>query len=126
MHEFAVLAVSIEDRSAVPVRMLDLIDTLGTRYGRAADRPDALVDAALERGDDTVDLEYEVPTHVLDAADALERMMAEADEFCQQEQMLTLARSDVQKRFAAWYLNEFRRQIAGQPPQPWDGPLDDA
>jgi hypothetical protein len=125
MHEFAVLAVSLEDRSSVPSRMLDLIDALGTRYGRAADRPDSAVDEAIGRGDDSVDLAYEVPAHVVDAADALERMMDEADEFCQQEQMLTLARSDVQKRFARWYLDEFRRQVAGEPPQPWDGPYDD-
>jgi hypothetical protein len=28
------------------------------------------------------------------------------------------------KDFARWYLDEFRRQIAGEPPQPWAGPLD--
>ncbi|HET6817955.1 MAG TPA: hypothetical protein VFH66_12090 [Mycobacteriales bacterium] len=125
MHEFAVLAVSLENRESVPARMLEMIDTLGTRYGRASDRPDALVDEAIARGDDTIDLTYQVPAHVVDAADALERMMAEADEFCRSEQMLTLSRSDVQKRFAKWYLEEFRRQVAGQPPQPWDGPIDE-
>ena len=125
MHEFAVLAVSLEDRSSVPVRMLEMIDVLGTRYGRAADRPDTLVDEAIARGDEKVDLTYQVPAHVVEAADALERMMNEADQFCEQEQMLTLARSEVQKRVAQWYLDEFRRQIAGEPPRPWDGPYDD-
>src|SRR3954453_19767583 len=61
MHEFAVLAVSLEDRSSVPARMLDLIDPLGTRYGRAADRPDAAVDEALSRGEQSVDLTDQVP-----------------------------------------------------------------
>ena len=125
MHEFAVLAVALEDRDSVPVRMLEMIDTLGTRYGRAADRPDALVDEAIAQGADVIDLTYQVPAHVIDAADALERMMDEADEFCRDEQMLTLSRSEVQRRFAKWYLEEFRRQVAGQPPQPWDGPLDE-
>jgi hypothetical protein len=125
MHEFAVLAVSLEDRASVPARMLAMIDMLGTRYGRAADRPDTLVDEAIARGDDTIDLTYQVPAHVVDAADALERMMDEADEFCRNEQMLTLGRSEVQKRFAKWYLEEFRRQVAGESPQPWDGPYDD-
>src|SRR3954449_2512066 len=50
MHEFAVLAVALEDRSSVPARMLELIDTLGTRYGRAADRPDSAADEATARG----------------------------------------------------------------------------
>jgi hypothetical protein len=125
MHEFAVLAVSLEDRSSVPARMLDLIDTLGTRYGQAADRPDSLVDEAIASGKDSVDITYLVPAHVVSAADALERIMDEADEFCRSEQMLALGRSDVQKRFAAWYLQEFRRQVAGEPAQPWDGPYDD-
>ena len=125
MHEFAMLAVSLEERESVPARMLDMIDTLGTRYGRAADRPDALVDAAIARGDDRIDLTYQVPSHVVDAADALERIMDEADEFCRNEQMLTLGRSEVQKRFAKWYLEEFRRQVAGEPPRPWDGPYDE-
>jgi len=126
MHEFAVLAVSLEDRSSVPARMLDLIDTLGTQYGRAADRPDAALDEALARGEQSVDLTYEVPAHVVEAADALEHMMNEADQFCRQEQMLALARSEVQHRFAQWYLDEFRRQVAGEPPRPWDGPYDDS
>jgi len=125
MHEFAVLAVSLEDRSSVPVRMLEMIDVLGTRYGRAADRPDSLVDEAIARGDEKVDLTYQVPAHVVDAAAALERMMDEADEFCRDEQMLTLGRSELQKRFAKWYLAEFRRQVAGEPPRPWDGPFEE-
>jgi hypothetical protein len=26
--------------------------------------------------------------------------------------------------FSHWYLDEFRRQVKGEPPRPWDGPLD--
>ena len=50
--------------------------------------------------------------------------MDEADEYCRAEQMLTLERTQVMRDFAAWYLNEFRRQIAGEQPKRWDGPLD--
>jgi hypothetical protein len=125
MHEFAVLAVSEdEQRADVPQRMVALIDALGSKYAGTADRPDAEVDAALERGDATVDLTYYVSAHVVEAADRLDELMREADEFCRREQMLTLARSDVVRRFSEWYLDEFRRQIAGEPPRPWDGPLD--
>jgi hypothetical protein len=125
MHEFAVLAVSLENRDSVPARMLEMIDTLGTRYGRAADRPDSLVDEAIARGEDVIDLTYQVPAHVVEAADALEQMMDEADDFCRNEQMLTLGRSDVQKRFAKWYLEEFRRQVNGEEPRAWNGPMDE-
>jgi hypothetical protein len=125
MREFAMLAL---DESAssdhVPARMLELIDILGRRYGAASERPDAEVDAALARGESTIDLVYHVPDHVAGAAAKLESLMAEADEFCRQRQMLALARPTLQEAFAQWYLDEFKRQIAGAAPRAWDGPLE--
>jgi len=125
MREFAMLALDEGLGSHhVPARMLELIDILGRRYGAASERPDAEVDAALARGDISIDLVYHVPDHVTDAAAQLEALMAEADEFCRQQQLLALARPTLQVDFARWYLDEFRRQIAGEPPHPWDGPLE--
>ena len=65
-----------------------------------------------------------MPDHVAEAAEQLEELMRETDEFCRQQQMLTLARPELYVRFAEWYLDQFRSQIAGEPPQPWDGPLE--
>ena len=124
MHEFAVLAVADDLSDDFPQRMLDLIDTLGRRYGSAGEPRNAQVDAAMARGEDTIDLTYEVPDHAVEAADNLAALMAEADEFCLREQMLTMQRSAVIREFSAWYLEEFRRQINGEPPRPWNGPLD--
>lgn len=125
MREFAMLALDENLSSGhVPARMLELIDVLGRRYAAAAARPDAEVDAALERGEKTIDLVYHVPAHVTHAAEQLHELMNEADEFCRQQQMLTLARPPVQAEFGQWYLDEFRRQINGEPPRPWDGPLE--
>jgi hypothetical protein len=124
MHEFAVLAVALEDRESVPSRMLALIDTLGTKYAGSSDRPDAEIDAALARGDDGVDLVFHVPEHVLEAADRLQALMDEADRFCRAEQMLTLERTAAMQEFAVWYLDEFRHQIAGEQPRAWTGPMD--
>jgi hypothetical protein len=123
MHEFAMLAVAEDLTDDLPQRMLDLIDTLGRQYAETSDAPNAEVDAAIGRGDTFVDLTYEVAEHVVEAADNLETLMAEADDFCRREQMLTLQRSDAVRNFSTWYLSEFRRQVAGEPPQPWDGPL---
>jgi hypothetical protein len=124
IREFTMLAVSEQDeRADVPQRLVQLIETLGARYGSVGSRPDALVDEALSRGESTVDLTYHVPNHLLDAADRLEALMDEADEFCRTEQMLALPRPELIVRFSHWYLDEFRRQINGEPPQPWAGPL---
>jgi hypothetical protein len=124
MHEFAMLAVAEDLTDDLPQRMLDLIDTLGRQYAETSDAPNAEVDAAMARGEATVDLTYEVAEHVVEAADILEALMAEADVFCQREQMLTLQRSELVRRFSSWYLDEFRRQIHGEPPRPWEGPLE--
>jgi hypothetical protein len=125
MREFAVMALD-ESASAeqVPARLLELVDVLGRRYGAASERPDAEVDAAIERGETTIDLVYHVPAHAIDAADQLEALMGEADEFCRTEQLLVLARPPLVREFATWYLDQFRTQIAGGEPVPWTGPLD--
>lgn len=125
MREFALLALGTPSgRPEIPGRLLELIETLGVRYGHAAPRPDELVDEAAARGQDTVDLTYSVPAHLVESADRLESLMREADEFCRSEHLLTLARTDVMVEFADWYLEEFRRQVAGQPPRAWEGSLD--
>ena len=125
MREFAMMAL---DESAAddhaPKRLLELVDILGRRYGAASARPDAEIDAALDRGEATIDVIYHVPSHVAEAAGQLDALMAEVDEFCRDQQLLALARPELYVRFAQWYLDEFRRQIAGEPAQPWDGPLE--
>ena len=124
MREFAVLALDETEATAhVPARMLELVDVLGRRYGARTARPDAEIDDAIESGRDTIDVVYHVPSHVAEAAEVLEHLMSEADEFCRDRQMLALARSPLQVEFARWYLDEFKRQIAGEEPRPWPGPL---
>jgi hypothetical protein len=125
MREFAMLALSEgTDAEHTPKRLLELVDVLGRRYAAAAARPDAEVDDAIARGEQTIDLVYHVPDHVATAADELAALMDEADEFCRDRQLLALARPPLVVEFSRWYLNEFRHQIAGQPAQPWAGPLD--
>ncbi|SDD81337.1 Histidine kinase-like ATPase domain-containing protein [Nocardioides lianchengensis] len=46
-------------------------------------------------------------------------MLDLADEFCRQERLLSLARTDEQRRFQQWYLGEFVRQGRGEPPLAW-------
>lgn len=125
MREFAMMAL---DESSVahhaPGRLMELVDILGRRYGAATARPDAEIDDALERGELTIDVVYHVPDHVAEAAGALESLMAEVDEFCRDQQLLALARPPLYVRFAQWYLDEFRRQISGEAPRPWEGPLE--
>lgn len=122
LRELSLLALS--DQHDPSQRFAELTELLGGRYGAAQERPDALVDQAARDGVATLDLVYDVPASVVADADRVEALMAEADELCRAERLLTLPRTPLQRRFASWYLDELRRQVGGQQPQPWDGPLD--
>ena len=125
MREFAMLALDEGlHTDHAPARLTELVDILGRKYGAASARPDAEIDDALERGATTIDLVYHVPDHLAEAAGQLESLMRETDEFCRQQQLLALERPDLVVRFSEWYLDQFRSQIAGEPPRAWDGPLE--
>ncbi len=124
LREFSLLALSDEpQRADLPARFLELIEVLGVRYGGAADRPDRAIEEAAARGLSTVDLPYTVPAAVVEAAAELEHWLAMADEFCAAERLLTLPRGPELRQLASWYFEEFRRQVGGAAPRPWDGPL---
>jgi hypothetical protein len=126
MREFALLALRPpRDRPGhtVPTSLLDLIETLGVRYARVGDRADAHREDAVERGDTSMDLAYVVPRSVGSAMRELHDLMEQADMFCRDEQVLTLAATPLEREFRLWFLAEFTSQADGQPPRPWRGPL---
>jgi hypothetical protein len=126
LREFTLLSLQPRaelDQRDTPGRLLDLMTRL-TSFSATRDRPDREIDEAAAAGARYVDLAYQVPVSAAAAARELARLMDEADEFCRQEQLLTLERTPVEREFAHWYCGEFERQVAGQPPQPWTGPAD--
>ena len=123
LRECALLAAEGGCCPGIPVRFQELVMTLGVRYGAARPRPDAVIEEAQEHGRDCIDVTYRVPPEVVSAAAELERLMDEADELCVAGLLLTLPRSALELQFSRWYLTQIRRQVAGEPPQPWDGPL---
>jgi hypothetical protein len=125
MREFALLALADDrHRSQLPTRLVELTEILGVKYGRASARPSEEIEAAIADGKDRIDITYRVPADIVEASAALDALMTEADAYCESEDLLTLKRDDVVASFTEWYLEEFRRQIAGEPPIPWSGPLD--
>ena len=126
VREFALLAIR-PPRSRpgheVPVRLLELIQTLGREYAGVRERADATRDAAAARGDLTVDLTYRLPPSAARAIEHLHQLTDDADRFCRDEQLLTLAASPLEQRFRHWYLEQFTAQLGGAPPTPWEGPL---
>lgn len=120
-REFQLLAARPEGGShTVPKRLLDLVDELTGRFAGFSAGQEEQRDAALDRGETRLDLTYELPVGAAVAARQLAEMLDEADEFCRQGDLLTLATPPDGLRFRRWYLAEFERQVAGEPPVAWD------
>ena len=117
LREFALIREEGADH--VPARLLALIEELRSRFGSFSEGPRQAMQEAWERGEQTIDLSYEVPAGVAAAARQLGALLDEADEFCRTGDLLTLATQPQGVAFRHWYLDEFQRQIDGQPPRPW-------
>ncbi|WP_459981543.1 ATP-binding protein [Nocardioides sp. AN3] len=72
-------------------------------------------------GTGTADLTVRMPRS---AAPTLRRFLGLldlADEFCRQERLLALARTEEQRAFQTWFLGEYVRQAEGRAPLSWPG-----
>jgi hypothetical protein len=119
-REFALLRMEDDVAESIPNRLLEVSEQLSTRYGGFTSSPNEERDRALRRGDDSVDLVYNVPVSVRDACVQLETLLEEADEFCRAgEHLLTLAAAPEVISFRRWFLREFVRQINGEDPTSW-------
>ena len=123
MREFRLMALGRDGGTAthdVPVRLQAMVDALTRRYAAELSEPDRVRAAAAARGQATVDLVYPVTD---DDGEQVVRgwqaMLAEVDEWCRTEDLLTLQRTPEQVAFQDWVCQEFVRQLRGEPPRPW-------
>lgn len=105
-----------------PARLVELVDALVVEHAAARSRRDQAIDAALERGEETVDLAEHVPADIADVVATLSGLLEECDRFCEQGQLMTLPRTPLVRRLTEWYLTQYRDQVQGRPPVRWDGP----
>jgi hypothetical protein len=120
VREFALIVHgAIDEDARVPKRLLELAAESERRYSGLNPHAEDVVDAALARGDDYVDLELQVPeTFKQETIDAVP-LLLEVEEYCRTGQLLSLVTPDDLRIFWEWYLLEFVRQIEGQAPVPW-------
>jgi hypothetical protein len=100
-------------------QLLGLIEELNDRFSRFTESPQAELQAALDRGDATVNLTYHVPAAAGEGADDLRALLAQADEYCRHGDLLTVAPPPEAVRLRNWFLEEFVVQIDGREPTPW-------
>jgi hypothetical protein len=124
MREMALIAFGDEaDQDHVPSRLTALAMELEQYRGVGA-ATDEMRDAAIERGDATMDLVYRLPPAVGPACRRLNELLDAAEEYCRAENLLTLAATDTGLSLRRWYLIEVANQIDGLAPQRWSGPLE--
>jgi hypothetical protein len=127
MREFALLKIGTEAGTTrqVPERLLDLVADLRARYAGASASQALELEDAVEGGERTHDFTYQVPDGIGEACERLSELLDEADAYCAQgTALMTLVSPPDQREFRAWYLGEFVRQSAGEPPRPWAGSTD--
>jgi hypothetical protein len=111
--------IAKDDQQAAPARLLALVERLNARSGDLADAAEARLEDASKRGEDFVDLVYRVPPAARAACEELNAMLDEADNFCRQGELLTLATPPDQVAFRRWFMGEFISQLANGAPTPW-------
>ena len=122
MREFALIAADAHDGDGadVPARLLQLVEALSGRYSGVTGEQEAMLARAAEERRRELDLHYRVPASAAAAAEQLEAMLEEADEYCRAGQhLLTLETPADQVLFRRWFLDEFVQQAQGRPPVPW-------
>ena len=124
VREFKLMALGRQDLTAgsdVPARLQAMVELLTRRYAEDLSEPDRVRAAAAARGLETVDLAYPAGDDA-DGEAAVrgwQAMLAEVDEYCRAEDLLTLQRTPEQVRLQDWICEQFVRQLHGEPPQPW-------
>lgn len=124
LREFALIAAAARESGlthGVPGRLTELIARLTEQYGAmTGEQQSLLFDAAAAGQTSLPELVFWLPPAAAGAARDLATLLDEADEYCRSgEHLLTLAADDEVVHFRRWYLQEFERQVAGQPPTPW-------
>jgi hypothetical protein len=122
LREMYLLAQQVKESGSqqLPVRLVALIDTLGTQFGVLTSTQDQQLDDAVSANVAELDLTYRIPRETAAASRLVNDMLDEADEFCRDgHHLLTLATPDDLLRYRRWFLGEFVDQLAGAPPTPW-------
>jgi len=116
-REVRLLALAYEHEYPLAKDLSDLFGSLerDLREGIGADQ----IDQALQSGAETADLHVAMPRRSAAAIGRFIELLDLADDFCREERLLSLARSPEQQRFQRWFLTEFVRQEAGEPPIAW-------
>lgn len=119
-REVRLLAIAHEADYPLAKSLSDLFGTLERQLRDGIGLTD--VEGALAQQAEVADLSVRMPREAASTLRSFIDLLDVADEFCRQERLLSLARSDEQREFQRWFLGEYVRQATGALPQPWVEP----
>ncbi len=96
IREFKLIAFGQQTgvaRQDVPDRLQQTVQHIRQRYASELSGPDRLRLEAAARGDATVDLPYPAPPEAEQVIRGWQRLLADVDEYCRTEKLLTLHRT---------------------------------
>ena len=124
-REFDLIRQREPDESAVPHRLLALIEELTAVFASFTRGANEELDDAADRGEEAIDLAYRVPRAAGSGAQRLAALLDEADSYCRTgSHLLTLVTPPEALPYRRWFLSEFIRQARGEPPVAWTDYVD--
>jgi hypothetical protein len=119
LREFAIIAFGGGEQADVPKRLVELATILDERYSGLNPEAADVLDAAVQRRVDFIDLELTVPPRIRGDTLDLVPLLLEADEYCRSGGLLTMTPTVEMRDFWYWFLREFVRQADGEAPLSW-------
>jgi hypothetical protein len=119
-REFALIHFSDETtKASVPARLLEVAELTRAALasGQVVDRERIANGSELEDG--TITVEVEAARWARSTFTELVGLLAEADEFCREGDLITQPMAPECREFREWILGELVRQIDGEAPRPW-------
>lgn len=106
-----------------PRRLVEVAAELRDRFGGLLQTVNDERQAALDRGQDRMDCRLPLADGLPGLLEHVRDVLAETDEFCRQDEMLSLPRSAELVAFGTWTGTELIAQYEGAAPTPWPGPF---
>jgi hypothetical protein len=119
-REVRLLAIAHEADYPLAKSLSDLFGTLERQLRDGIGLSD--LEGALAQQAEIADLFVRMPREAATTLRSFVDLLDVADEFCRQERLLSLARTEEQREFQRWFLGEYIRQAAGALPEPWVEP----
>jgi anti-sigma regulatory factor (Ser/Thr protein kinase) len=106
-------------RELVVGRLLKLMEVTGSNFLGFSGSAEKSWEVAVREDRITVDLCFRLPAGLAPAVERYNGLLEEADAYCREEQLLTIAASSEALAVRRWAFGEVGRQCRGERPTPW-------